>query len=136
MELIVPTKGGFIMKHSSLHKLIIVTAILTGIIHLVVLSLLIGQVSTLFVLNGLGFLVLLAAWYYTPGFLSSQRAALHAVFILYTLATIGAWIAIGDKGDILGIITKLDEVVLLVALFLHLRSPEEGPASASSEMSS
>jgi hypothetical protein len=124
------------MKHSTLHTLIIITAILTGIIHLLVLSLLLGQISTLFVLNGLGFLVLLAAWYYTPGFLSSQRAALHVVFILYTLATIGAWIAIGDMGDILGILTKLVEVVLLAALFLHLRSPEESPTSASSEMSS
>jgi hypothetical protein len=124
------------MKHSTLHLLIIVTAILTGIIHLLVLSMLIGQVSMLFILNGLGFLVLLAAWYYTPGFLSQQRGALHVVFMLYTLATIGAWIAIGDKGDMLGIFTKLVEVVLLAALVLHLRSPEQGPASSTSSMGS
>jgi hypothetical protein len=128
------TKGGFDMKHSTLHTLIIVTAVLTGLIHLVLLSILIGQVSWLFVLNGLGFLVLLAAWYYTPGFLGSQRVALHTVFMLYTLATIGAWLAIGDFSDPLGLFTKLVEVILVVALFLHLRSPEEGSAPTSGGM--
>jgi hypothetical protein len=39
--------------------------------------------------------------------------------------TIIAWLAIGDTSDPLGIFTKLDELVLLIALILHLRSPEE-----------
>jgi hypothetical protein len=50
--------------------------------------------------------------------------------MLYTLATIGAWLAIGDFSDLLGLFTKLVEVVLVVALFLHLRSPEEESAPA------
>ena len=113
------------MRHSTLHALIIVTALVTAIIHLVVLSFLLGEVSPLFILNGLGFLVLLGAWYFTPGFLAGQRTALHIIFILYTIVTIAAWVAIGDKGDALGIFTKLDELVLVIALIMHLRSPED-----------
>jgi len=113
------------MKHSTLHAVIIVTTFITAIIHLVVLSYLLGAISPMFVLNGLGFLVLLAAWYYTPGFLADQRTALHIVFILYTAVTIAAWLVIGDKSDLLGIITKLDEVILVIALVLHLLSPED-----------
>ncbi|MGD9091686.1 MAG: hypothetical protein PVF74_02480 [Anaerolineales bacterium] len=113
------------MRHSTLHAVIIVTALVTAIIHLVVLSYLLGEISLLFVLNGLGFLVLLAAWYYTQGFLVDQRTALHIVFILYTIATIAAWVAIGDRSDALGIFTKLDELFLVVALIMHLRAPEE-----------
>jgi hypothetical protein len=112
------------MKHSTLHAVIIITTLITAIIHLVVLNYLLGAISPQFVLNGLGYLVLLAAWYYTPGFLANQRPALHIVFILYTLVTIIAWVAIGDMSDPLGIITKLDEVILVIALVLHLRSPE------------
>jgi integral membrane sensor domain MASE1 len=113
------------MRHSTLHAVIIVTTLVTAIIHLVVLSYLLGEISPLFVLNGLGFLVLLAAWYFTPGFLAGQRTALHIVFILYIIVTIGAWVAIGDIGDPLGIFTKLDELVLLIALVMHLRAPED-----------
>ena len=80
------------MKHSTLHVVIIITALITAIIHLVVLSVLLGQLSPLFMLNGLGFLLLLGAWNFTPGFLSEHRTALNAVFILYTLVTIGAWL--------------------------------------------
>jgi hypothetical protein len=112
------------MKHTTLHTLIIATAIITAIIHLVVLSVLLGEVSILFALNGLGFLVLLAAWYYTPGFLVNQRTVTHIVFILYTVVTIAAWIAIGDKGDWLGIFTALDEALLAIFLIMHLRSPQ------------
>jgi hypothetical protein len=113
------------MRHSTLHAVIIITALVTAIIHLVVLSYLLGEISPPFVLNGLGFLVLLAAWYFTPGYLANQRTALHIVFILYTIVTIAAWVAIGDKSDALGIFTKLDELVLVIALFMHLRTPEE-----------
>jgi hypothetical protein len=113
------------MKHSTLHTIIIVTALITAIIHLVALSILLGEISTLFILNGLGFLALLGAWYYTPGFLANQRSVLHGVFILYTLLTIIGWLMIGDKGDPLGIFTTLDEVVLIIALILHLRTPED-----------
>jgi hypothetical protein len=112
------------MKHSTLHVVIIITALITAIIHLVVLSVLLGQLSPLFMLNGLGFLLLLGAWNFTPGFLSEHRTALNAVFILYTLVTIGAWLAIGDKSDPLGIFTTVDEVILVVALMMHLRDPE------------
>lgn len=123
------------MKHSTLHAIIIITALLTALIHLVVLSVVLGQVSPLFVLNGLGFLVLLGAWYFTPGFLSSQRSVLHVVFILYTIITIGGWIAIGDKSDPIGIFTKLVEVVLAITLFLHLRSPEAAGETTSPQTS-
>lgn len=116
------------MRHSTLHAVIIITTLITAIIHLVVLSYLLGEVSPLFILNGLGYLVLLGAWYFAPGFLAGQRTALHIVFILYTIVTIAAWVAsvirTGDMGA-LGIFTKIDEVVLFIALILHLRAPQD-----------
>jgi hypothetical protein len=97
---------------------IILTAIATGLIHLVLLNLLLVQagfsVSVLFVLNGIGFLVLTSA-YFLPQ-LKAQHNLIRWAFVGYTMLTIIAWIPSGERGP-LGLFTKLIEVALIIFLF-------------------
>jgi hypothetical protein len=82
-----------------------------------VLNLLLPSISVLFTLNGLGYLALLGAYLLQPGFLAGQKSLIRIAFIAYTVVTIVAWVAIGEKSDLLGIVTKIDEIILVVALW-------------------
>ncbi len=108
------------MSRSTLRAVILITGLITALVHLILLSVLIGDISVLFVLNGLGYLVLLAAFFLNLPFLVGRRRLVHYAFIAYTLVTILAWIPIGSKNAV-GYLTKLDEVVLVLALWQHLR---------------
>lgn len=108
------------MSKGNLRLVILVTGLITGLIHAVVLSLI--GFDWLMFLNGIGFLILTWAVYAAPPFLARYRAAVHYVFILYTLVTIVGFFVFNDTYGTLGIIAKVDEVILLVALWLHLRS--------------
>jgi hypothetical protein len=69
-----------------------------------------------FIMNGLGFLVLLAAYLLPVPWLEKRRRLVRLAFIAYTLVTIAAWIAIGDKSMPLGYISKGIEILLIIAL--------------------
>ncbi len=100
---------------------ILVTGLITALIHLVLLSVLMGQVSTLFVLNGLGFLGLLAAYLLPLDFLRRYHGLVRWTLIAFTAVTILAWVAIGNKSlpaGALGYLTKIDELILIVLLWL------------------
>jgi hypothetical protein len=109
------------MKNNTLTKnqvAIVVFTLITAFIHLVVLNTLMGKVDLLFTLNGLGYLGLLAA-YFLP-FVRNYRTLVRWAFMAFTLVTIVAWLAIGDKtlpGGALGYFTKLDELALVIALW-------------------
>ncbi len=108
------------MSRSAIRTAVIVLTLVTALIHLVVLNILLRSVSIPFTLNGLGFLVLLFV-FLTPSILPAQRRLIHYAFMAYTAVTILAWLLQGDPGEILGIITKLVEVLLIVALWQHLK---------------
>jgi hypothetical protein len=110
------------MNQKTSRSLIIITALVTALIHLVLLNILLGKLDLLFTLNGLGYLALLAVFLYPPGFLAQQRRLIYLAFIGFTAVTIAAWIFLGDLSDPVGIVTKLDEVVLIAALLLHRQS--------------
>ena len=109
------------MKINSLTKnqmAIVVFTLITAFIHMVVLNMLMSKVDLLFTLNGLGYLTLLAA-YFLP-FAKKYRNLVRWGFLAFTAVTILAWIGIGDKswpGGALGYLTKLDELVLIIALW-------------------
>ncbi len=103
---------------------IIILTLITAVIHLVILNVFSGHIDPPFLLNGLGYLALLAALYLPLPFLKENRKLVRWVFIGFTILTILAWVAIGDKSwpaGALGYFTKLDEVALVILLWLEGR---------------
>lgn len=112
------------MNRSTLRAVILVFGLITALVHLVVLNVLLIQggqgFSVLFTLNGLGYLALLAAFFWKVPFFSTRRRLLHYLFMAYAAVTILAWIPAGSK-DFVGYATKLDEILLIAALAMNLR---------------
>ncbi len=78
----------------------------------------------LFILNGLGYLALLAAYFLPIDLARNNHNLVRWLFLLYIVATIIAWVAIGDKswpGGALGYLTKLIEVFLIALLVVDGR---------------
>lgn len=71
----------------STKNLIILLTAVTAIIHLV-LGLVSDPVNVLFILNGIGYGVLLWALLWTPGFLSGYKSFIQYAFIGFTLLTV------------------------------------------------
>ena len=96
---------------------IMAAALFTAIVHLVL-----GDLLTL--LNGLGYLVLLAA-FLLPA-LAERRELLRWVLIGYTAITIAAFFIVHADGswqaDGLGLMTKVVEVILILLLLFELQS--------------
>ena len=133
------------MSKANLRRVVLITGLITTLVHGVLLSVQLGELSVLFILNGLGYLGLVAAFAGLPeSFLNKEvrveiwgrpisigpsgttvRVALHYLFIGYTALTILAWIPGGTR-DFMGWATKLDELILIYALFAHLRAVSAG----------
>ncbi len=94
---------------------IILLTIATALIHFY-LSVPMGRVDVLFTLNGIGYLGLLGLLYLPIGFLQPYRRLVRLALILFTLVTIGAWVAFGSRGA-LGYADKAIEVLLVILLF-------------------
>lgn len=74
----------------------------------------------IFILNGLGFLTLLAAYFLPLPFAKDNRSLVKWAFMGYTAVTILAWVAIGEKSwpaGMMGYLTKLIEVSLMALLW-------------------
>jgi hypothetical protein len=97
---------------------IIITTLITAAIHLFIG---ITLPSTLFVLNGVGYLALLIGLFLPMSIAQKYRSLIRWALIGFTAVTILAWVAIGDKSwpsGALGFITKFDEVLLLALLWM------------------
>lgn len=73
----------------------------------------------MFILNGLGYLTLLGAYFLPIPWLQQRRNLVRWAFIGFAAITILSWIAIGDKtwpAGALGYVTKAVEVVLIALL--------------------
>ncbi len=114
---------------SRIRAIIVVAGLFTGIVHLVVLNIGIfeeyGRPDPLFTLNGLGYLALLAAYFWKAPLLEQRRRLVRWAFIAFTAVTILAWVAVGAREDILPYLTKLSEVVLIVALWMDGRAAKQ-----------
>jgi hypothetical protein len=107
------------MSKQMLRYAILVLGLITGVIHTVILPLL-GFQWLLMPLNGLGFIVLTVLVFFDPAFLSGQRKWIIYLFIVYTLVTIvGFFVLNSAPYDPLGMITKLVEILLIIALWLY-----------------
>lgn len=115
------------MQRSTLRTIILVTGIITAAIHLVLLNIPFiqstGRPDVLFTLNGLGFIAFLAAIFLNLPVFSQRKKLIQYAFMGYTALTILAWIP-GGARNIVGYATKLDELILLTALWMYTRGIE------------
>src|SRR4051794_3434795 len=93
-------------------------AVLTLMAAVVHLSLLFPD--PVFILNGLGYLVLLAALYLPISRLVPYRRAVRWTLIGYATLTILAWVVIGER-TLLGYSTTAGEVALIALLLIEGR---------------
>ena len=105
------------MSGTTTRLAIILLTLFTAIVHGVVLNMQMGHIDLLFTLNGLGYLGLLGA--YLLKFPPGREALVHYAFMAYTLVTIVAWVAIGER-NLLGYSTKAVEVLLIIFLWIDL----------------
>lgn len=105
------------MNRATLRVAIVVLTLITAGIHL---FLGIRFSDILFLLNAIGYAVLLVALLRPFSFLSGQENLVHYAFMAFAAVTIIAWLVMnGDFSDPLGVGTKIDEILLIVALWLH-----------------
>lgn len=101
---------------------IIILTLATALIHF---SLLFPDL--LFILNGLGYLSLLAAYFLPIDLARKNHNLVRWLYMLFVAVTILAWVVMGDKSwpaGALGYVTKLIEVVLIVLLVMDGRQSE------------
>ncbi len=105
---------------------IFLTTLATALIHF---SLLFPDV--LFIMNGLGYLTLLAAYFLPIDLARKNHNLVRWLFVAFILVTILAWMVLGDKSwpaGSLGYLTKLIEVVLIILLLVD-RKTDQGTKS-------
>ncbi|MBI5649705.1 MAG: hypothetical protein HZC40_04545 [Chloroflexi bacterium] len=100
---------------------VIILTLATALIHLTL-----NFPDVMFILNGLGYLSLLAALFLRVPIpmLAQKRALIRWAFIAFTAITILGWLAIGDKtlpNGMVGYITKAIEIILIALLFIEAR---------------
>lgn len=101
---------------------IVVLTLITAIIHLVLLNM--NGLQPAFVANGLGFLALLAALLLKPAFLAGRERWVHYAYMAFTAVTIVAYFVVNQGESFnnpVGLFTKAVEVLLIIALWQHLR---------------
>jgi len=114
------------MNRKMVRRAILVLGLFTAIVHLIILPFIVWKtVDFLYVswiLNGIGYLVFLWAVLAEPSFLEESQDLVHYAFIGFTAITIVAFFVFGAwQTDVLGWVTKLDEILLIAALVMDLR---------------
>lgn len=126
------------MNRSTLRSVILITGLITALVHLVYLNVTIfnaeGHIDLLFTLNGLGYLGLLGLFFFQPTFVVEQWDFFHYIFMAFAGVTIIAFFILGGTGfggsavDPVGYLTKLDELILIIALWMHMRQGQPTPS--------
>jgi hypothetical protein len=96
---------------------IILLTIATAVIHLW-LAIFEMDFDLLFILNGLGYLVLLAALYAPLPALAPYRTIVRWVLIVYAAVTVALWLRFGVRSAI-AYVDKVIEIVLIVLLWME-----------------
>jgi hypothetical protein len=97
---------------------IIILTLATAVIHFTL-----NFPDVLFILNSLGYLSLLAAYFLPIGIFQERHNLVRWAFIAFAAVTIIAWVFIGARTT-LGYVTKLDEVLLIILLLLDGRQEQ------------
>jgi hypothetical protein len=109
----------------SLQIAIIVLAVATAVIHFyLAFARLIPELGfgggVPFILNGIGYLVLVGALYAPSAALVPRRSLIRWVLMGYTALTVLLWVFIGSR-DAIAYIDKIIEVALILLLFMDSR---------------
>lgn len=104
---------------SGQQKGIVALTVATALIHVVLAFLAGGFFLVIFLLNGIGYLALLAALYFLPQ-MAGQRALVRWAFLAFTAVTIVLYFVFNwpDIWSPMGIVDKVIELVLLILLWL------------------
>ncbi len=113
------------MSKTNLRWAVMILTVITAGIHLFLGATSLSDptlrtLSILWLLNVVGYLGLLAAVVGWVSFIPRDTA--HYLLIAYAAVTIVAWVVMGSMTDKLAWVTKIDEVLLMVATFLHSRA--------------
>jgi O-antigen ligase len=100
-----------------LQGMIVLAAMATALIHIVLAFQFSGGVDRVFLLNGLGYLVLTALLFAPFSALDRYRNAVRWGLIVYTLVTVLAWLFIGARSPI-AYVDKTIELLLVICLWL------------------
>jgi hypothetical protein len=103
------------MKLTPMQMGIILLSVATALIHL---ALGIPYLLWMFVLNGIGYIVLAVALYLPQ--LKKQQRWIRWALIVFTAITIAGWVVVGERNTI-AYADKLIEVALIVLLILDGR---------------
>ena len=130
------------MDRKSLKTAIIVLGLIVAVIHLVILNIMYfnqnGIPNVIFTMAGLAFLLMLGGVTMDIQFLAGRETQkwLHYVFIALTLATaLGFFLMENEVGVAgLGYFSVVVEVVLMVALYMHMQQVLAAPEAVETEM--
>lgn len=112
------------MSRANLRLAIAVLTAITAVIHLFLgIGDLGNTLGILFLLNGLAYLALLAAfWFDIP---QGQGRLVQWALIAFAAVTIVAYFAVNDAplNSVFGLVTKVDELLLIIATYMHMQRP-------------
>lgn len=100
-----------------LQGIIVLAAGATALIHIVLAFQFPGGVDPVFLLNGLGYLVLTSLLFVPFPSLEPFRNLLRWVLIVYTMITVLAWLFIGARSPV-AYLDKAIELLLIICLWL------------------
>lgn len=104
-------------SNQQIHYGVLLCTVMTAVIHIYLSFQFVKSPDAVFLLNGLGYLALVAALYIPFAALSPYRTPLRWLLIAYTALTIVLWILFGARTAI-GYIDKLIEIALIIFLWL------------------
>jgi hypothetical protein len=112
------------MNKNLFRILVIITGVITALIHLFLgFRSLNDNLGIPFILNGISYLVLVYAVVAPPSFLEGRESLMHYLLMAFAALTIVLWYFLnGDFSDPIGLVTKIDEILLIIFTWLHLRS--------------
>lgn len=105
------------LKFGPLQAGIVLLTLVTAVMHFILIF-----PDTLFILNALGYVGLLAALYLPLPFLSGYRPLVRWALMGYTALTVLIWVLIGQR-DLYAYTDKTIELVLIGLLWLESRRP-------------
>lgn len=106
-------------KIGVIQVLLIVAALVTGFIHLGLGSdFLANPGDIMFLLNGIGFIGLTGLFVLPIARVRPYHETVRWVLVGYALLTIVLWVFINGKLDVVGIVAKLSELLIIVVLLI------------------